>query len=228
MFEETERAKSERQGPHYRQNVLGYGSCIAVNSLAPFGGFTTTSTDDPARSPFAQGSFYARIKLDPTPRELKLSRESGVIRNRMLANKLVAGTTQAVSQQTSEHERTLLLASRLFEPGVVMKGAAVRLVLPSPISLAAGVAEWADKHGLAREVDVVGDLCMQMVSGARRVVVALSHDPEDGSTGLVFTTFTAASVEDVVGAEDDLHKVLFARVEAAKIVNFSIAYDFIH
>jgi hypothetical protein len=99
--------------------------------------------------------------------------------------------------------------------------------LASSINLAPGVEAWAAATGVSAELQIVAALCLERVPKACRVVVTMSHDPEDGSEGLNFYVFTRASVDAVVAAEDELHERLFQRVSSAKITSFSILYEFV-
>jgi len=97
----------------------------------------------------------------------------------------------------------------------------------SRIEVTDGVRALAEQAGATEDVYVIGELCLRLVPEARRVLVTVTHDPEDGTTGLHFRVRTSAPIETVVAAEDRLHEALFERVPSVRRSLFSIGYEFI-
>ena len=102
------------------------------------------------------------------------------------------------------------------------------VVRSSRPDLAPEVEAYAQSTETSDALAVIGELCMRFVPEARRVLVTLTLDPEDGTTGFHFCVETIARVEAVVDAEDRLHEALFERIPSARRPVFSIGYTFIH
>ena len=102
-----------------------------------------------------------------------------------------------------------------------------RVVRRSRIEPARGVDAYARSAGALEDVSVIGELCLRLVPEAKRVSVTVTHDPEDGTTGLHFRVRTSSTIEALVAAEDKLHEALFQRIPQARRQLFSIGYEFI-
>ena len=90
------------------------------------------------------------------------------------------------------------------------------------------VEEYARSAGALDDVSVIGELCLRLTPKAKRVLVTVTHDPEDGTTGLHFRVWTSEAIEGVVDAEDELHEALFRWIPPGRRQLFSIGYAFIH
>ena len=100
-------------------------------------------------------------------------------------------------------------------------------VLNPRIETTGDVDAWAGSEGASGDVSAIGDLFLWLVPGANSVVVTVTHDPEDGTTGLHFHVRTSAPIDTVVAAEDRLHEALFDRIPSARRSLFSIGYEFV-
>ena len=97
----------------------------------------------------------------------------------------------------------------------------------SRIDLDAGVETYARAAGALEDVSVVGELCLRLVPKARRVLVTLTHDPEERTTGLCFCVWTSAMITEIVTSEDALHDALFDRIPVVRRPSYSIRYEFV-
>jgi hypothetical protein len=95
------------------------------------------------------------------------------------------------------------------------------------MEVAPDVAALARHLEASEDLHVIAEMCLRLVPEARRVFVTVTHDPEDGTTGLHFQVRTRATIDSVVAAEDRLHDALFDRIPSARRSLFSVGYDFI-
>lgn len=234
----------------YPSSVLGWtGQSTQVNSLAPFGDLISTSTGE------SIPTFAGETRVEPREHELPLSQSDafGTPSADAAEWRVASGAASRREElyQFVRYEPLGALPSQRifgFQVGPLYEGqrfeAAQRFAddqrhwrtigavgnatRDSRIEMAAGVDAYARSVGVTNEITAIGDLCLRHVPKARRVLVTVVHDPEDGTTGIHFAVFTPADVEAVVDAEDTLHTELFQRVSAGKRGLFSFGYDFVH
>ena len=85
---------------------------------------------------------------------------------------------------------------------------------------------FADAENVRTDADVVCRLALRLLPSAEKARLSVVHDHEDGRPNLHVTVRTSATVEDIVGAEDQLHDALFDRLPSANRLLFSIGYEF--
>ena len=85
---------------------------------------------------------------------------------------------------------------------------------------------FADAKNVRTDADVVCRLALRLLPSAEKALLSVVHDHEDGRSNLHVTVRTSATVDDIVGAEDQFHDALFDRLPSANRLLFSIGYEF--
>ncbi len=205
-----------RAGTGFPISVLGWPGPALVNSLAPLQNLVTTSTEE-GRTPSV--TQYRTIQL-------------GIDTGRYYVPSVVLDEPDlAVGRPQLSRPIGLDAAESL---GVLFPVSLDNWNWPAQpvphrrlaIDVAPDVRTVARRAGASGDVSAIGELCLRLVPDARSVLVTVTRDPEDGTTGLHFLVATTAPIEAVVAAEDQLHQFLFERVPAERRPLYTIGYDF--
>lgn len=242
----TERAQRSSIETVYQYPVLGWSRRqTPINSLAPFGNLITTSTGEPKvqatvdvmpESRFGAPTLVMGGVAERFPEVPQQGFASG---SRRIAR--IEGVTKSFLA-SEQHIFDFEVASLFSIPEAPWGGEAIvlgegqrhsefrvepRIVRGPGIDAAPGVDEYARRVGATEDVSVIAELCLRFIPHAKRVLVTVSRDPEDGTTGLHFLTWTTAAIEAIVNAEDEFHQALFSRIPPDRRSFFSIGYEFV-
>jgi hypothetical protein len=232
---EIPRPRRVREGM-YPSSVLGWrGGVTAINSLAPFAGhFFSGNLPLPAAGVSLELEWdwvSAESQLPPVEARQSISENSvsgfDIVIRAGDGRHLVVEAKGQVSERPLELDRCRYYQGLWHEdlPDIADRGASI--VERPDIDIGPGVATYARSVGAERDTSFAADLCMRHVPGARRVTVTLNHDPEDRSTGLHLRVWTTATIEDVLAAEDELHREFFDRTPVDLRGIFSFGYEFV-
>lgn len=224
----------------FRPGILGSPEYRpTINSLAPFGNLFATSTGESKGLSHLGAASERRFGPGvPTSGDVMLGLQEGrapdlasartampegenvlwaYSEQRMLRSEVISVFMPVASEEGFSQERQRFSLFRGNPSG--------HLVSSSRIEIAPGVDACARSAGALEDVSVIGELCLRYVPDAKRVLVMVTHDPEDGTMGLHFHIRTSAEIETIVAAEDRLHEAVFERIPVARRQLFSIGYE---